>query len=219
MNRLEIRSLVRKNLGETTAAFWSDVELNSYINLAGHDVTYLTKCIRTNSYVTTVEDQMEYVPSVVLDRCIAILEVYLKTTGTTWLRLNPMTRRELDERFQGWLSWDSGTPTKYQVDIEEDVLRLLNPPDALNAGTDYLRVFYAQDFVELTDDDEVPDFTQELQNAMVDYVVGYGYQQRGWNEKSTASFTIYASKLRQYIVERNRRKEDEEIVMKSYRNI
>lgn len=219
MIRSEIRALVRKNLGETTAAFWSDVELNSYINLAGHDIADKAKCIRTNSYITTVASQMDYQMSTLLSYCISVLEVYLYREGATWEKLDAITRRELDERYAGWLSWAAGTPTMYQSDIEEDILRIITKPSTTNAGTNYLRVFYAQDFVELTADSETPDLTADLQLAMVDFVVAFGYQQRGWNEKSNNAMNMYIGRIKNYMIERNRQKEDEELIMKNYRNI
>ena len=53
MTRQNLRDLIRKRLGETTAAFWTDVELNQYINNAGHDIAYNTKCIKTDGYMDT----------------------------------------------------------------------------------------------------------------------------------------------------------------------
>ena len=63
MTRQRIRDLIRKRLGETTTAFWSDTELNNWINDAGHDIADKTKCVRQNGNITTVEDQSEYTVS------------------------------------------------------------------------------------------------------------------------------------------------------------
>ena len=48
MNRGTIRGLIRKRLGDAGGAFWSDTELNNIINYGGNDVSYRTKCLRTN---------------------------------------------------------------------------------------------------------------------------------------------------------------------------
>ena len=60
MTRLEIRNLIRKHLGETTAAFWTDAELNTWINEAGHDCAFNTKSIRATIDYDTVAGDRAY---------------------------------------------------------------------------------------------------------------------------------------------------------------
>jgi len=62
----------------------------------------------------------------------------------------------------------------------------------------------------------VPEYVQP---AIVDYVVANGYEQRGFGDKANDAWQKYYSKIHDYQVERNREKEDEDIVMKNYRNI
>ena len=50
----EIRDIARKKLGETTAAFWTDTEVNSYINLGCKDIAFRTKCLRDNTTIGVV---------------------------------------------------------------------------------------------------------------------------------------------------------------------
>lgn len=220
MNRGQIRSLVRKGLGETTSAFWTDAELNTYINLAGHDVADKTKCIRTNDYLTPIANQADYVLLTEFPNLIAIFEVYYRQDGNTWQKLEATSRTRLDQEYPGWMSADAGTPFQYYENIEEDVFTLYVKPNALNAGTDYCRVFYAVDFTDISEDSVSPTgIANDLQLAMVDFVMAYGYQQRGWGDKSNDSWSKYFTRLKDYITERKREREDQDIIMKNYRNI
>lgn len=220
MNRQQIRDLARKNLGETTAAFWTDSELNLYINLAGQDIADKTKCIRTNSYLTTVANQAEYPLSANFTDILSILELYFLQDGLNFQKLIATSRTRLDLEHPGWMSAEAGTPFEYYEDMEEDTLTLYTKPNSLNAGTDYARVFYAKKFTDLTADSQTPaGIGNDLQLAMIDFVVAYGYQQRGWGDKSNDAWQKYFVRLKEYITERKREREDQEIIMKNYRNI
>jgi hypothetical protein len=221
MTRLEIRSLIRKRLGETTASFWSDAELNSWINDACTDVAFRAKCLRGSSYFTTVADTADYTMSALVSAAtvLSINEVYYKQNGTTWQKLEATSRTELDMTDPTWKSTDSGTPQRYWFDREEGTFSLYQKPDSTNAGVSYGQLFYTKAHVDINGDSESPQLPEYIQNAIVDYVVANGYEQRGWGDKANDAWTKYYSKIRDYQVERNREKEDEDIVSKNYRNL
>lgn len=217
MNRGQIRDLARKSLGETTAAFWTDAELNLYLNVAGHDIADKTKNVKTNSYFTSVLNQSEY-STTLLTNCLSIQEIYFKTGGTTWTKLEPTDRTTMDNENDGWLSAASGTPIKYIEDMEQKIITFYPAPDAANAGASYVRVFYSTDFTELTSDSATPtDMPIDLQLAMADFICAYGYQQRGWGDKSNDAWSKYFNRLKEYMIERGREQEDRDIVMKPSR--
>lgn len=117
MTRQQIRNVARKALGETTSAFWSDDELNNYINLGCHDLAWRTKCLRTQTTtnsiscdpVTTsgnvgVPKSNEYKLSSIIPNYFAVTEVYFKLDGQRYRRMEPSSREELDALFPGWQS-------------------------------------------------------------------------------------------------------------------
>lgn len=221
MNRGEIRDMARKSLGETTAAFWSDAELNLYINTAGHDIADKTKCLKTNSYLVAVAEQADYAMVGVgvivgLNNALSITEVYFKQNGTTWVKLKPTSRTLLDNENQGWMSAPSGVPDQYIEDMETGTITLYPKPNSTNAGT-YIRVFYSQDFTDITSDSAETGYPVDLELAMVDFVTAYGFQQRGWGDKSNDSWSKYFNRLKEYMIERGREKEDYVIQMRPYR--
>jgi len=216
MNRGEIRALARKNLGETTASFWTDAELNTYFDNAGYDVARRAKCIRTNNYTDTIAEQAEYTLSSIISNPVWVFEAYIKMDGTTWQELDLTNRTELNQLHQGWMSATSGTPTKFYWDYDEDLFGLYVKPNTSNAGSDYLRIFYAENYTPITSDSSTPaGIPFELQLAMVDFITAYGYIQRGWGDKGNDMWTKYYRRLQEYEALR----EDPDITMKNYRNI
>lgn len=221
MNRGRIRDFIRKRLGETTAAFWTDQELNEWIDDSGYAVADDTKCIRTEGYITTVEDQMEYTTSTYFPTYLSILEVYMYQDATTWVRLEQTDRKRLSREYAGWKSADASVPWKYYWDKEEDVLGLYPKPNSTNAGTNYLQVYYANDYTPITDDGVTPaGISDALQLAMIDWVVASGYETRGWGDKANDAWSKYNQRTQRYMVKRDTEKQEDEeaVVMKNYRN-
>lgn len=220
MTRLQIRNLIRKRLGETTAAFWSDSELNTWINDAGKDICEKTKCRRTSDTYTPTAEIAEYTLSSIFDPVpISILKVYYYKDATSWDKLEYINREDLDALYPGWMSADSGTPSHYYVDYEENLFGLYVKPNSTNAGTNYLKAYYAYGFTALTDDNNSPAIPEFLHMAVCDFVVALGFEQRGWGDKANDAWSKYVSRCMEYRIEREREKEDEELIMKPIRNI
>ena len=219
MTRLDIRNLVRKRLGETTALFWSDSELNSWINDGCTDIAFRTKCIRTSSYLSPIAETAEYSLSLNVPYLLSINEVYYYSNATTWVKLEPTSRTELDLLHPGWKSATSGAPTDYYYSREENIFGLYVKPNSTNAGTNYCQVYFTKEHIDMTTDTETPQLPENVQPAICDFVVAYGYEQRGWGDKANDAWQKYYSKLHDYQVERHRETEDDDLIMKNYRNI
>ena len=222
MNRGNMRDLARKRLGETTAVFWLDDELNDWINYAGHDVVDKTRCIQDVGLFTTTVDADEYTLTSYFSDLIGVTEVYFRQAGDNWSKLDFKTRKEMDLMNEGWMDFDSSTPQDYIFEFERGKLLTLSPaPDTANSGSDYCKVYYEKDFTNLTNDDGVPaGIDQLLQLSMVDFVVAYGYESRGYITKAREAWGKYSSRISTYLVIRDKADEnDSDIVMKGYRNI
>jgi len=247
MTLSELRALTRKKLGETTTAFWTDAEINGYINLGCKDISQRTKCLRSNTTISSVSCEAstsasaaasnEYSISDNIDNFFAITEVAFMQEGTDWVKLIPTSREELDSIRTGWrtnvgytytntagtttYNYDNNasTPTHYYWDREEDVLGLDPPPNDDNEGSGYIKVYYAYDHTDVSGDSNSPTIPSSLHLAIVDYAVHVGYDTRGWGDKANDSFQKYLARINDYMVERKREREDEEIVSKNYRNL
>lgn len=152
MTRQEIRNLARKRLGETTTSFWTDAQLNTWINDGGYDLAFRTKSIRSNTTFNTTDGQIEYTISTsVATNVLAILDVWFKVTSNTWTKMDLFPREEMDTRYPTWRSTSSGTPSKAFFDIEDDVLGLHAPPGASPSYTAATIAFVASTPATITD--------------------------------------------------------------------
>ena len=220
MTRLQIRNMIRKRLGETTASFWSDPELNTWMNDACKDIAFKAKCIRSTLFMSPTDETAEYTLSAIFPNVLSINEFYYKIDGINFQKLEATSRTELDLLYPTWLSTTSGDPIKYYYDREEDIFGLYPKPDlAVTEGVNWGKVFFTKTHVDMTTDGETPQIPENLQNAICDYVVAYGFEQRGWGDKANDAWTKYHSKIHDYQVERHREKEDEDIIMKNYRSM
>jgi len=219
MTRKQIRDMARKKLGETTASFWSDTELNTWMDHGGDDVARKTKSIKTTGYITTELDTYEYTISSSLPNYVAISELYLYQGGDNWEKLTCSSREEMDLRHPGWMSVDSGVPMEYFTDNEEDKLYLYLPPDSDNAGSNYLKAIYARTYSPITNDNDSPNLPVFLHMTLVHYLTALGYESRGFGDKANDSWQKYYGRISEYYMERARAKEDEEIIMKPEQNL
>jgi len=245
MTLVQIRNQVRKRLGDANKAFWTDDELDVYINDGCRDISYRTKSIRDNDYISSVsctantvaEVSNEYALASNFTNIYAVLEVYFKESGTDWIRLEPTQREELDEEYPGWrgnvgythtntgsgvvtynYTSNTSTPLSYYWDREEDIMGLNPPPDSDNAGSNYIRVYYAKKHTDVSADADIPTIPEPLHMAVVNYAIAVGFEDRGWGDRANDNWTKYFSRLKDYRIERNREREDDEIISINYRS-
>jgi len=244
MLRDAIRSLVRKRLGDINGVYWTDTEVHTMINNACADISFRTKCVRTNGYLTsndctantTSAASQEYSLADNFTNIYSVLEVYFMVNGTRWEKLDSITRDDLNDREPGWRQLIGYTytdtagsttynytsqpsiPTDYYWDREEDVIGLHPPPNSTNAGSDYIRVYYATKHTNLTSN-TAPTIPEPLHLAVVDHCVSVGNEDRGYGEKANDYWKKYLSKLHDYKVERQREREDDEVIMVPHRNL
>jgi len=216
MTRKDIRDMARKRLGETTAAFWSDEELNSWINQGVKDIAYKSKSLKDDVLLTATADTMEYVFSTFVPNAHSITEAYVQYSTGNWIKLKPTSRTQLDLQFPGWLGAESCTSsTHYCWDSEEDTLILYPPMEAPIANG--VRVYYTYEprqMVADTDESEMPD---HLNLAIVDFVVATGFDTRGWTDKSNDAWSKCYQRVKDYTVERSREREDDVVISRNYR--
>jgi hypothetical protein len=224
MTRQEIRDLARKRLGETTAAFWSDAELNSWINDAQRDIAYRSKSLKTNTTMAPADDTSEYVLSLAFPKVTSIHEVYFQNLSGEWSKLIPTSRTELDNMYPGWLGADSADePTHYWWDREDDIFYLYPAVTTTvvieNEITTSVSVkcYYTLDSTDLSGDNDTSTLPSHLHLAIVDFVVATGFDSRGWNEKANDAWAKCYQRVSDYKVELHREREDDDLIMRNYR--
>ena len=244
MTLLQLRTLARKRLGDAGGAFWTDAEINTYINDGCRDVAYRTKSIKTNGYITpiscsastsaTTGGTREWTLSTTLTGIYSIEDVYY-FQNNVWTKMVPTSRDDLNNESDGWLSnvgytVTSGTttynyasnasiPTHYYWDREEDIFGIDPPPSSGNVGTDYIRVYYTKKYTDISSDSSTPGIPEPLHQCVVNFAAATGFEDRGWGERANDQWAKYFKRISDYLVETNREREDDEIIMKSYKNV
>lgn len=221
MTRTTLRDRVRKKLGETTSTFWSDDELNTWMEDAQTDIVWRAKLKRTRGTFTTVSGQGRYTLTTEFPSFFRVVNggVWIYDSDN-WRRLEYMSKDDMDNLHNDWVNADEGAPMYYMEDSGEDVIELWPPPDTDHAGTDYCRVYYSATPTAMVVDTDEPDLdTQQiLHPAVIDWVCATGFESRGYWDLAQTCWSNYAGKIKAWIVEKNN-KEDEEIIMKSIYNI
>lgn len=245
MNLGQMRTQTRKRLGDATSAFWTDPELDGYINDGCRDISFRTKCIRANGYIssescdtnTSATVSNEYPLQTNFTNIYSVLEVYFHERGVQWIRLEPTQREELDEESIAWRGnvgytfTDSGgtvhynydsktsTPQRYYWSREEDIIGLDPPPNDENAISNGIRVYYALKHTDMTDDADIPSIAEPLHLAAINYAVSVGFEDRGWGDRANDNLTKYINRIKDYKIERNREREDDEIISINYKGV
>ena len=209
-------------IGEPAARIFQNTDLNSWINDAGHDLNYKTKCLRTDTKMTTTSAAEYTISTDIADDVLSINEAYIYQ-NELWRKLIPTTFTELDILNDAWRSQEAAPPQYYWYDIQLDKFGLYPKPDTDNQGTDYVHVYYAQKFTELTADTATPALPTYLHLAMSDYVSAVAWEANATDKtgrlKAANLWVQYQNRILSYLSESKREKEDETVVMKGYRNI
>jgi hypothetical protein len=223
MTRSEIRSRIRKKLGETTQLFWTDAELNSWCEDAQKDIVWKAKLKRTRGTFTTVASTARYSLTTVIPTFMRVVDggvsIY-SLIQTKWTKLPYITKGELELLNPDWTDADAAAPQYYMEDLDENIIELWPAPIADNVGTNYCRIYYSATPTAMSSDAASPDLDAQglLHPAIVDFVAATGFESRGYWDIANDVWSKYYEKIKSYMIEKNN-KEDEEIVMRNYRNI
>jgi hypothetical protein len=213
MNREQIRNKARKGIGETTAAFWSDAELNTWIDDTCDDLAFQTKCLKTNGLASLTVDVGEYVMSTTFTGVIVMLDVYHYRNGDTWEKLLPISIPELNRDYPGWKSADSGVPTHYYWDKEDDIFGIYLAPDSSNDGTNYIKAYYATGHTDISTDAVAIDIPLTLHEAIVDGLIAYCLEQRGSRDSAMYHWKKYGARVNAYLTTKENERTDDDIIM------
>ena len=128
---------VRKELSETTAGFWSDLEIFNKLNQAQLHIAVKSKCLKKTVTITTVTSTQEYDLkdnsfADILD--IAEDGVYFRINGTSYIPLRFKSKKQLANENPGWQGVAAGTPIYYYWDKTSKTIGLYPKPNSSNAG-------------------------------------------------------------------------------------
>lgn len=220
-----MRAMIRKRLGETVAAFWTDSQLNDWIKDASDEISFKTKAIKTNGKFVSSIGVTDYTASSHLTDITSVYEAYYDTGVTsgathteTWKKLIMLQegRTELNNRFPGWRNTENDVPHYYYYDNEEDLFFLWPPPKTDVAGADRVHAYYTKKHPTYANDNAESSLPLPLHLAVVDWVTSLGYESRGYGDKANDAMSKVNGRMREYLTEKKRQKEDEEIITRPY---
>ena len=153
MNRSEIRTSVRKLLNESTAGFWSDDDLNNYINMANQRVNSIIAASRSDFFTVsatfnTISGTKSYAWPTDC-KYIRRIEVYDTSDPSNILKLDEMKF----PRTEAVGSWDISYPGQPRMYISRGGQIDLYPiPDSVYP----LRIYYEPRQSDLATDSDSP---------------------------------------------------------------
>ncbi|MFQ5582763.1 MAG: hypothetical protein ACE5F3_09095 [Mariprofundaceae bacterium] len=153
MNRGEIRSMARTWLNEATAGFFSDAELNSFINVSNQKlnrtiISYDPNVFTVSSTFSTVAGTKAYTLPADFQKMVR-LESYLASDPNDIIKLDEITF----PRIEGGGIWpvsENGKPSRYF--IRSNQMEFIPIPDAVYT----LRIYYDNAKPDLNLDTDIP---------------------------------------------------------------
>jgi len=128
---------VRKRLSETTAAYWSDLEIYAELNRGQQHIAKVSKCLTKTVTVTTVENTQEYdLVDEGFSDIIDISEngVWFYQNGTVYNSLTFKTIKDLNREFPGWKGVTASVPQYYYYNKTSKTIGIYPKPNATNVG-------------------------------------------------------------------------------------
>jgi hypothetical protein len=157
MTRAELRAYTRRLLAEQNAAesFWSDADLNDFLNRAQEQVAVLAELLHCNSLANSEAGVQQYLqPRDIL----RVQRVFYKHPQTgEWLTLTYRSPDELDVAFPGWadaVASPGETPTWWTM--RGQIVHLVPAP--AETATQNIRLWGVQTPPPLVTDTEEPTF-------------------------------------------------------------
>ena len=219
MTRGNIKTIARKKLGEATAVFFEEADLDLWVNEALIDIVWQTRCKRQRTLCSLSVNTLRYTLSQLIPNVLRIITVRIYSDVLLkWRKLYEKDYDFLDERYPQWMSNDAATPLYYVYDREIDEFIVFPKAQGTVAvpdytGTNYLEVYNSTLPTPLTDDNQTPtEIPVQLQPAITEYVVATGLEARGYQDIADNHWQKYTGKLGSYMTQREI-EEDESIEM------
>ena len=135
---------VRKALSESTAGFWTDLEVYSKLNNAQQFIARKSKTLQKEVTVTTVSGTQEYDLkdesfSDITDIAEDGVTFLINGSSTAEQPLEYRTKKRLNTEFPGWQGVAASTPQFYYYNKATKTIGLYPKPNSTNAGA-YLKI-------------------------------------------------------------------------------
>jgi hypothetical protein len=191
MQAQQIITDVRRELVETSGAYWSDAELLRLINRAESDYVRHTRMLEDSATLSLTAGRIDYpLPSNFITMRAAFFKVE-STDGTfEWKRLNPTNLEKTAQEnpnFMNTATANRGTPQQYM--IWQRSLYLDVAPDTDNDTT--LLIFYKSKPIALTAASQELNIDDSLSEAITAFVLNRAWKKESEKDKADEQQEIY----------------------------
>jgi len=182
MNRSELRTALRSLLNEDTAGFWTDAQLNTYLNLANDRVNSIVSATREDYFTisatfATVQGTQNYAfPSDC--RFIRRLEIYDPNDTNYIIKLDELRWPRIEANGD-WLFTNQGMPKRYTIRGQQ--FSLYPIPDTVYN----MRLYYDSRPGNMDSDSDSPDTPTDFHDMLVYWAALLAKKQ---NEEDDAGF-------------------------------
>lgn len=210
---LDLRTSLRDRLNEPSARFWSNAQLNNWLNEGQKDIARRLEVIQTQSTINVVANQNDYTLNLPIVRVYRI--EYTDPNGIIY----PLEYRDfnaMDSVGYGWVDVSAtGTPMFYTLWGVPPTLQLtLLPKPDLNVPNG-LRLYYYSLPAVMVQDTDVVTLPAGWEDLIVDYAE-YNALRRNKDARWMEAKQIYEHKLEE-MRQLTRRWTDQNVSIEMYR--
>jgi hypothetical protein len=171
---------VRRELLESSAAFWSDAEILRHVNRAEMDYVNKTRILEDKAQLSLIAGKINYpLPS----NWLSSRAVFLLASDGSWRRLNPSNLEKTSQESMNFLDASEenrGTPSKYWIWSNE--LWLDRAPNDETATS--LMLFYKSEPIPLENTNQSVNLPDSLSEAATEYVLWKARKKAGEGDRA-----------------------------------
>lgn len=188
---------VRREILETSAAFWSDAEFLRSLNRAELDFANKTRILEDTASLSLTQGRLDYpLPSNWMSAKAVFIKIVQTDGSYRWRRLYPSNLEKTAQQSPNFLNTETtnqGKPSRYWVWGRS--LWLDKAPDATYATT--LMLFYKSKPIPLTSFTQEINLDDSLSEAITAYILWKAWKKEKETDLADEQFTIY----NQYVAE------------------
>lgn len=208
----EIITDVRRELLETTAAFWSDAELLRHLNRGEKDYVNRTRILEDTAFLSTTTGTMDYQlpPNWVSAKLVLYNSKEEDTDDDAWQRLRPTSLEKMGQETPNFLATETttsleATPEKYFIWNN----RIYLYPAPRNSKDSDLYLFYKAKPIALTSTDQSINIDDSLAEALTAYILWKAWAKGKETTLANEQASLYAEYIGQGRRWANRRSGDQ----------
>lgn len=194
-----LRAEVYARLAESGSGFYTDAEINQWLNDGVRDLSITTEPLVTTATVTTVTGTREY--KLPTDH-LSVKRAFFLDTGDAWYDLTETTWEDLFDGDSDWENDSNGQPEKWYW--RQDVIGLAPAPSADYSGAATLRIMYSYIPAAMSADASTTGLSEWLDDAVILFAVYRGYLKDRDFQRAGATSQEYSRGVAEAAIKLNR---------------